>query len=79
MVWSGGHTMVYGMAWWAWRGISHGQAGIAWYMVWPGCHGLAGMASHGIWYGLTGMAWYMIWPDGHGMLYRMAWRALHGI
>ena len=37
--------MVYGMVWRTWRGILHGLAGIAWYMVLPGGHGMVyGMA-----------------------------------
>ena len=40
MVWSGAHSMVYGMAWWVLYGIWYGMAGIVWPMVWPHRYGM---------------------------------------
>ena len=63
MVWPGGHSRIYGMAWQAWHGICYGLAGMALFMLWPGGHGMVfGM----VW---EGMAWYMV----HGMIYGMNW------
>ena len=45
MTWSGGHSMVYGMAWRAWHDIRYGML---YGMTWRACHGLR--------YGLAGMA-----------------------
>ena len=83
MVWTGGHGLVYGMAWLA-NGIAWQV--MAWFMVCPGVHGIVyGMADrhgmlyvlawrawHGIWYGLAGITWYILWPGGQGMIYGMA-------
>ena len=40
MVWSDGHTIVYGMACRAWHGIWYDLTGMACYMVWPVGHGM---------------------------------------
>ena len=52
-------TMVYGMAWQAWRGIYN--------MVWQS---MAWWAPHGMWFGLMGMAWHgMAWRGWHWKRY----------
>ena len=32
IVWSGGHSMVYGMAWWASHAVCKAWRGMAWYV-----------------------------------------------
>ena len=56
--WTGGHRMVYGMAWrashgiWLWSGRQGMGLGIVYGMAWR--------AYHGIWYGLAGKEWFML-------------------
>ena len=73
---------VYGMAFWAWHGIS--LRGLAWYRIWPSGHGMAyGMAlRYMAWYMIShGMAWFMVWPGDvwHGILYGLAGMAWYMI
>ena len=81
--------MVYDMALRAWRGISSGFVGIAWYMVLLGGPGMVDgiylREWHGIWYCLArygiayGVAWqddmYMVWPAC--MAWYMVWSIGH--
>ena len=58
MTWSGGNSIVYGVAW------------RACHIVWPDGHGMVYMAWrawHVIWYDLEGMTWFMVWPGRHGI------------
>ena len=82
MVWSTGHSMLYGTAWRTWQDIWYGLAGMACHMVLPGeawdsswcglagwhVYGMAWRAWHCLWYGLAGLAWYMVWSGGHGTI-----------
>ena len=72
MVWSGGHSMVNGMAWLASHGIYlMAWRGMAWHMLLSG----------GVWHDMVCLAWHSV-SYGlamYGTVYGMALWAWHGI